>query len=176
MVTIISKGKPHTFAKRERVDAISDAAALHQQHAALATEPGPRQDADTFLLGGKHGRLHVMLGLTQFDQSCVARVRDVCDVTDIELAQLFEDQIRPILRIRGCNCVASNGIRPTVCRPCHRCPFEQATVGEWRSSALTCVGPHAAYSPSHNRLLAMAARLAQWPGAFDSPTPIFICP
>jgi hypothetical protein len=41
--------------ERQRVNAISDAAALHQQDAALAAEPGTSQNANTFLFGGKYG-------------------------------------------------------------------------------------------------------------------------
>src|SRR5215831_18110154 len=46
--------------ERQRVDAVSKADALHQQHTALAAEPGACQDSDALLLGGKHGLLYVI--------------------------------------------------------------------------------------------------------------------
>jgi len=47
-----------------RINAISDAAALHEQDAALAAEPGACQNADTFLFRCKYRRLHAIGGLS----------------------------------------------------------------------------------------------------------------
>ena len=85
--------------ERERVDAVADAAALHQQDTALAAEPGAGQNSDAFLFGGEYGRLHLIGGVAQLDQPRMPRVRDVNDVANVEFAQLVEDQARPVRRI-----------------------------------------------------------------------------
>ena len=54
IVTSMSSGKRQICAQRQHVDAVADAADLHQQHAALAAEPGAGGERDALLLGRQH--------------------------------------------------------------------------------------------------------------------------
>src|SRR5262249_10163341 len=110
--------------QRQRVDAVSDAAALHQQDTALAAKPGARQNADALLFGGEHSRLYLIGRVAQLDQPRVPRVGNVCDVADVELAQLFEDQVRPILRIGGHDGAGRIVARPSVSPSGHLPSFQ----------------------------------------------------
>src|SRR5262249_29829831 len=74
------------FHERESINAIADAAALHEKDAALSAQPSACQNADTFLLCCKYRRLHPISGLAQLDELCKARIGDVCDVAHFELA------------------------------------------------------------------------------------------
>src|SRR5262249_54706356 len=120
--------------------AVTDTAALHQQDTALAAEPGASQNADAFLFGGKHGRFHLTGGVAQLDQPRMPRVGNVCDVADVELAQLFEDQVRPILRLGGHDGAGRIVARPSVSPSGHLPSFQTDNRCRMASSAITSVG------------------------------------
>src|SRR5262249_34771319 len=125
---------------RQRVDAVSHAAALHQQDTALAAEPGAGQNADAFLFGGEHGRLYLIGGVAQLDEPRMPRVRNVCDMADIEFAQLFEDQVRPILCVGGHGGAGCIVVPPSVSPSGHLPSFQTDNRCRMASSAITSAG------------------------------------
>jgi hypothetical protein len=68
---------------------------LHQEHAALAAEPGAGRNADPLLLSREHRRFHDRFGMTQFDQACMTGVGYVGHLPDSGLTQLLENRFRP---------------------------------------------------------------------------------
>src|SRR5262249_55053487 len=118
----------------------SDAAALHQQDTPLAAKPGAGQNADALLFGGEHGRLYLIGGVAQLDQPRMPRVWNVCDVADIEFAQLFEDLVRPIRHLRGHGCAGRIVVPPSVTPGGHLPSFQTDNRCRMASSAITSAG------------------------------------
>ena len=109
------------FGEGKRVDAIADAAALHQQHAALAAEPGAGKNANSLFLGREHRRVDVRL-MAKLDQPGVPGVRNVDHLFDIGFAQFLKDLVRP----RGRRFAAVVSPRLVECLRGHLTPRPQA--------------------------------------------------
>jgi hypothetical protein len=90
------QGQAAFLGQREHVDAVADPAALHQQHTALATEPGAGQQRHAFLLGAERHAGHPVMGGAAVDQAGMARIRHVGDLAHLQCVQLVEDGIRPV--------------------------------------------------------------------------------
>ena len=61
----------------QHVDAVADAARLHQQDAARAAEIGAGQQRHAFLLGGQGDRMHAGVGERAVDQDAVPGIGDI---------------------------------------------------------------------------------------------------
>ena len=73
IVTSVSNGKRQASDQRQHVDAVADAARLHQQRGALAAEPGAGDQRDAFLLGGQHDVGDGRVGLHARSAACGRR-------------------------------------------------------------------------------------------------------
>jgi hypothetical protein len=71
--------------QREHIDAISGAAALHEQNAARAAEIGAGEQRHALLLGRQRNRMHSRIGERTVDQDAVSRIRHVRELRHIEL-------------------------------------------------------------------------------------------
>src|SRR5262249_1965019 len=89
---------------------------------------------------GEHGRLYLIGGVAQLDQPRMPRVGNVCDVADIEFAQLFEDQVRPILRIGGHDGAGRIVVHPSVTPRSHFPSFQNPNRCRLAYSAITSAG------------------------------------
>ncbi len=81
--------------QRQHVDAVADAAALHEKDAARAAEIGPGQQRHALLLGGQRHRVHVRVGERAVDQDAVAGVGHIGELRDLVLAQQVVDLVLP---------------------------------------------------------------------------------
>jgi len=95
MVTRTTQPKPQLRKQRKHIDAIADAARLHQQRRALAAERGAGDEADAFLLGGQHHVGDGVIGLTQLDQPAMAGIRHIADLANADAAEMAVDRVRP---------------------------------------------------------------------------------
>src|SRR3984885_3845770 len=81
--------------QRQHVDAIADAARLHQQHTALAAGPGAGQQRHALFFGGQRHRAHRRRAQHPFDQLRMPGIGHVRHLTDIEALQYVKDIFRP---------------------------------------------------------------------------------
>src|SRR5262249_54742247 len=79
----------------ECVDAVPEAAALHQQRAARAPEIRAAEDADALLLPGELEYLDLGIGLAGADQPDQRRIRDVHDQSDAVRLESLVDDLAP---------------------------------------------------------------------------------
>jgi len=80
----------------EHVDAVADAARLHEQRAARAAQPRAGGKPDALLLGAEHDRLERAVGEAQLDQALVAGVGHVADLPDLRLLERAENLEGPV--------------------------------------------------------------------------------
>src|SRR6266851_2627247 len=81
--------------QRQHVDAVADAAALHEEDAALPTEPGAGEERDAFLLGGEADRTDDVVFAAEIDQPGVAGIRDIGDLPYVDRAKYPKNVVRP---------------------------------------------------------------------------------
>src|SRR5260221_948692 len=84
--------------ERQHVDAVADAAALHEQDAALSAEPGAGQQRHALLLGGEPDRPDCILGTAKIDEPGMPGIGDIGDLTDAGLFEDAKDVIGPVYR------------------------------------------------------------------------------
>ena len=71
----------------QHVDAIADAAALDQEHAFLAAEPGAGEERDPLLLGGQRHDPLLGIGFAEPNQPAVAGIGHDGDLPDVKLGK-----------------------------------------------------------------------------------------
>jgi hypothetical protein len=71
---------PAARRERQHIHAVADAARLHQQHRAVASEPGARAERDPFFFGGQDGGLHRGIAVRQLDELRVTGIRDIANL------------------------------------------------------------------------------------------------
>ncbi|MNH18179.1 hypothetical protein D3C79_778770 [compost metagenome] len=79
------------------IDAVADAARLHQQGAAFAAQPGAGQVADAFFFGGEHNGLDIGVSVGHADGRRVAGIRDEHDMFDVVGLEDAEHVLLPVL-------------------------------------------------------------------------------
>ena len=80
MLTSVRNGKRAALYQRQHVDAVADAARLHQQHGARAAEIGAGDKRHAFLLGRQRDRMHAGVGERAINQNAVTRIRNICNL------------------------------------------------------------------------------------------------
>ena len=83
--------------QREHVDAIAEAARLHQQRGALAAEPGARGQRDALLFRGEHDVTDFIVGAASVDQARMAGIGHIADLPNAAALERFEQPVRPII-------------------------------------------------------------------------------
>src|SRR6266851_1527317 len=86
--------------QRQHVDAVADAAALHEEGAALPTEPGAGEERDAFLLGGEADGADDIVFAAEIDQPGVAGIRDIGDLPYVDRAKYPKNVVRPMYWFR----------------------------------------------------------------------------
>jgi len=81
--------------QRKHVDAIADAARLHEQRRPLAAERGAGNESDALFLGGQHDVGDLRIVTAQRDKPAMAGVGHVTDLADADAAKVRVDRIRP---------------------------------------------------------------------------------
>jgi hypothetical protein len=108
----------------------ADPAALHQERAPFAAEPGAGEQRHAFLLGGQHDRAHRRIGMGQLDQPRMPGIRHVGELAYAELPKRAVDRVPPVRRTGhrwGENRVRTG--RPSTMRHRSRTMWRQAFIG-----------------------------------------------
>ena len=88
--------KAQRLGEAHQVDGVADARALHQQHRALAAQPGAGGEGDAFLLGGERHGADRVRALAMLDQARMAGVGHVIDLLDVVRLQDVENLVAPV--------------------------------------------------------------------------------
>ena len=81
--------------QRKHIDAIADAARLHQERRALAAERGAGDEADAFLLGRQHHVGDSRVVAAERDEPAMAGVGHIADLTHADAAEMAVDRVGP---------------------------------------------------------------------------------
>ena len=84
------------FDHRENIDAVTGAAALHQEYAAGSAKVGTGKHGDAFLFGGESNGVHIRVGQRAIDERPVSGVRNIGELRDVVFTQQIIELVRPL--------------------------------------------------------------------------------
>jgi len=95
MVTSAMQGKTAIAQQRKHIDAIADAARLHQERGALPAKRGAGDQPDAFFFRGQHHVDDLRILLAQRDQPAMPGVGHIADLADADAAKMRVDRVGP---------------------------------------------------------------------------------